>query len=177
MKNAKTPQKSNSQLNCQLEKTKSINGNLTTQTKPKKNFDYVMNYYNKMKKQESGKFIKNSKNSNNITNYKNKSKICTNTKKNSLLQKNFFYTKDHLIKFAKCTAVKDEMSTVEFSKKNNLTNRTSLDCINKNYRSSCGKIQGIQIKNFKNIIKSPDHNSNKCKSDRTERTYKRKQIF
>ena len=55
LNNSKTPQKTNSQISC----TKLF----TTQTKPKKTFDYVMNYYqNIIHKQESMKNIKNNTN-------------------------------------------------------------------------------------------------------------------
>lgn len=159
-KSSKTPQKSNSMIYD----TSKINA---TQPKPKRKFDFVMNYYQKMNKQETMKFIK----------AKSKNKKTLKTIKQKYGNKNFFYTKDHVIKFSKCTP-KDDISTVEFSKKNNLTNRSSLDCINKKLRGSCVKIQGIQIKNFKNIIKSPEHSTTyKCKSDRTEHSHKRERLL
>ena len=68
LNNSKTPQKVNAQISC----TKR-NGLFTTQTKPKKNFDYVKNYYqNIINKQES---MKNIKNNTNISHQKNKTKF------------------------------------------------------------------------------------------------------
>ena len=164
--NSKTPQKTNSQISC----TKLF----TTQTKPKKGFDYVMNYYqNIIHKQES---MKNIKNNTNISQQKNKTKKTIKTIKNKFVSNNFFYTKNQVIKYAQCEN-KDDIAKVEF-KKNNLSNRTSLNCINKNLRNSCSKIQGIRIKNFKNIIKNSEQNStHKCKSDRTEQSHRRENIL
>ena len=169
LNNSKTPQKVNAQISC----TKR-NGLFTTQTKPKKNFDYVKNYYqNIINKQES---MKNIKNNTNISHQKNKTKKTIKTIKNKYVSNNFFYSKNQVIKFVQCEN-KEDIAKVEF-KKNNLSNRTSLNCINKNLRNSCSKIQGIRIKNFKNIIKNSEQNStHKCKSDRTEQSHRRDNIL
>lgn len=158
-KSSKTPQKSNSMIYSNIDTSKLT----ATQPKQKRKFDYVMNHYQKMNKQDTMKYIK----------AKNKNKKTLKNIKQKYGNKNFFYTKDHVIQFSKCTP-KDDISTVEFSKKNNLTNRSSLNCISKQLRGSCVKIQGIQIKNFKNLIKSPEHSTTyKCKSDRNEHSHKR----